>query len=143
MPMNSHIPPRSSSAGFGMFYGTWIIAVLVSQLVRLNFSDEIVYNLGLAFNIVLPVWLIVTMVILFLVVITVWYIQSANKDITISLAFGLLLGGGTSNLLERLLFDGNVADYWHWFGITTVNLADIFIGLGIILIIVKLLLNDK
>lgn len=139
MPTNHHTPSRSDSAGLGVFYGTWIAAVLVSQLVRLNFSGEIVYNSGLAFNIILPTWLIVTVVVLFLVAIAVWYLRLATKDMMASLAFGLLWGGGISNLLERMLLHGRVADYWNWFGVTTINLADIFIGLGIILIVIKIL----
>lgn len=137
--MNHRTSPQSSSAGLGMFYGTWIAAVLVSQLVRLNFSDKIIYNPGLAFNIILPKWLIIAAVALFLILIVVWYFRLAAKDTVISLAFGLLLGGGVSNLFERLLFNGNVADYWGCFGITTINLADIFIFSGIILIVIKFL----
>ena len=62
--------------------------------------------------------------------------------------FSLILGGATGNFYDRLVYSA-VPDFidihynnFHWF---TFNIADIFISLGIIILIIKdlFLKNEK
>ena len=60
--------------------------------------------------------------------------------------FSLILGGGIGNFYDRLIYfavpdfiDFQINDF-HWF---TFNIADIFITIGIILIIIKDLILKK
>ena len=60
--------------------------------------------------------------------------------------FSLILGGAIGNLYDRLIYlavpdfiDFHIKDF-HWF---TFNVADVFITLGIILIIIKDLIFKK
>ncbi len=56
-----------------------------------------------------------------------------------SIALGLLMGGGISNLLDRFVHEG-VVDYIYWhcgFDFAIFNLADVMINLGVILILWK------
>ena len=55
------------------------------------------------------------------------------------LAFGIMLGAGFSNLLDRFLW-GGVVDmfFWHkWFEFAIFNVADVMINLGVALILFK------
>ncbi|MFH0905223.1 MAG: signal peptidase II, partial [bacterium] len=76
--------------------------------------------------------------VIFLVFIVGWFIMLRPKTWLSSLAFGLVAGGGLSNILDRVIFDGRVADYWQLNGLTTFNLADVFITIGLILILQNL-----
>lgn len=54
-----------------------------------------------------------------------------------SLALGLILGGGISNLLDRFLQEG-VVDYVYWhcgFDFAIFNFADVMIDLGVVIIL--------
>lgn len=141
--MDNSTPQKPSIVGTWWLLGVGILSLVLSQVVRIFFANMVVYNPGLAFGIAAPDWLIVPVVIIFLIVILVWYCRNQKQDVYTASAFGMILGGGTSNLIERFLFDGRVADYWNLFGISTINLADIFVGLGIILIIVKILHSGR
>lgn len=58
-----------------------------------------------------------------------------------TLAFGLIFGGGCSNILDRFLHSG-VVDYiaWHkWFNFAVFNFADVMIDLGVVLLIWKMI----
>ena len=55
------------------------------------------------------------------------------------LAFGIMLGAGFSNLLDRFLW-GGVVDmfFWHkWFEFAIFNVADVMINLSVALILFK------
>lgn len=61
------------------------------------------------------------------------------------IAFGLILGAGVSNLLDRFIHKG-VVDYvfWHkWFEFAVFNFADVMIDFGIVIILFKQFLNYK
>ncbi|OCR85119.1 signal peptidase II [Campylobacter fetus] len=60
-------------------------------------------------------------------------------------AFGLLLGGGCSNILDRFVH-GGVVDYifWHkWFNFAVFNFADMMIDLAILIILVQSFMHRK
>ncbi|HDZ5339640.1 TPA: lipoprotein signal peptidase [Campylobacter fetus] len=60
-------------------------------------------------------------------------------------AFGLLLGGGCSNILDRFVH-GGVVDYifWHkWFNFAVFNFADMMIDLAILIILIQSFMHRK
>lgn len=113
----------------------WLAALFtlaVSQLARWFFAKSSTLNIGLAFNIILPTTVVFGVMIIFLGMM-LWLFYSQKKFGTSwSLALGLIVGGGASNLLDRLFFSGGVADYWHLGSLSFINLADVAITVGII-----------
>jgi len=86
----------------------------------------------------------ISMLIFFVIVFLIYLINSANC--VEKILFSLILGGAFGNFYDRLIYfavpdfiDFHINDF-HWF---TFNIADIFITIGIILIIVKDLILDK
>ena len=62
-----------------------------------------------------------------------------------ALAFGILLGAGSSNLYDRFIH-GGVVDYifWHkWFEFAVFNFADVMIDLAVVLILWKTFKTPK
>ncbi len=54
-----------------------------------------------------------------------------------------IIAGGFSNLASRIIW-GGVPDYWHLMNLTSFNLADVMIDIGVVMICVhylKLILN--
>jgi len=105
-------------------------------------------NYGLAFSIPLPSnYILYFNILIFLILIILIYflikfIIQDNKVLMIS--FCLLVVGTASNLLDRLKF-GWVIDYFN-FGVGYNNLADIFIVLGLIILVFYLVIprrNDE
>ena len=103
---------------------------------------ELVWNSGIGFgllNLDAGIWYHFISLIIFLVILAIIYFmtQSINLD---KIFFSLVLGGALGNLYDRALYF-SVPDFidihfndFHWF---TFNIADIFISLGIILILLK------
>ncbi|MBK1972040.1 lipoprotein signal peptidase [Campylobacter sp. TTU_617] len=55
------------------------------------------------------------------------------------IAFGIILGAGSSNLFDRFVY-GGVVDmfFWHkWFEFAIFNVADVMINLGVFLILIQ------
>ena len=55
------------------------------------------------------------------------------------IAFGIMLGAGSSNLLDRFIH-GGVVDmfYWHkWFDFAIFNVADVMINVSVFLILMQ------
>ncbi len=62
-----------------------------------------------------------------------------------SLAIGIILGAGCSNLYDRFLY-GGVVDYfyWHrWFDFAVFNFADVMINFGVVIILYITLKSKK
>ena len=98
----------------------------------LNFDNDLIYNS-------------ITLLII-LISLTILYLAFKNRNYT-GYFFAMILGGSLGNLFDRIKFsavpdfiDIHIGNY-HWF---IFNVADIFITLGIIcLIIVEFILNNK
>ena len=106
----------------------------------LNF--ELIWNTGIGFGLLSQnanlyyhlISLLILAVIFFLIYLTF------KADFLEKILFSLILGGALGNFYDRLIFfavpdfiDIHINDF-HWF---TFNIADIFITLGIFLIIIK------
>ena len=110
---------------------------------------ELLWNTGIGFGMFSQnanVYYHSITLLIFFVIVFLSYLTSKSHFLD-KIFFSLILGGALGNLYDRLLYfavpdfiDFHINDY-HWF---TFNIADIFITIGIILIISKdLILNKK
>ena len=113
----------------------------------LNF--ELVWNTGIGFGLFSQnanIYYHLISLLIFSVIIFLIYLMTKSFFLE-KILFSLILGGAIGNLYDRLIYFA-VPDFidfhinnFHWF---TFNIADIFITLGIILIITKdLILKEK
>ena len=103
---------------------------------------ELVWNTGIGFGLFnleagLLYHLISTLILIVLLIILYFILVSSDFD---KYLYSLVFGGAAGNIFDRLNYfavpdfiDFHINNY-HWF---TFNIADIFISLGIILIILK------
>ena len=112
----------------------------------LNF--ELVWNTGIGFGLFSQnaniYYHLTSLLILTVIVFLIYLIVKA--DFTEKILYSLILGGAVGNLYDRLIYFA-VPDFidfhinnFHWF---TFNIADIFITIGIILIITKDIIKKK
>jgi signal peptidase II len=112
----------------------------------LNF--ELVWNTGIGFGLFSQnanIYYHLISLLIFSVIIFLIYLMTKSFFLE-KILFSLILGGAIGNLYDRLIYFA-VPDFidfhinnFHWF---TFNIADIFITLGIILIIVQDLIFKK
>ena len=112
----------------------------------LNF--DLVWNTGIAFGLFSQnanIYYYLTTLLIFLVIIFLVYLITRSSFLE-KILFSLILGGAIGNFYDRLIYlavpdfiDFHINDF-HWF---TFNIADIFITLGIILIIIKDIIFKK
>ncbi len=101
-----------------------------------NFGIAQFQNSGIAFGFPMP------KVIMYLVIFLVLYFllqkfQQELKNMNFLILFSLMLviAGAFSNLIDRI-YRGFVVDYIHLFNLSVLNLADFYIIIGIIIMIV-------
>lgn len=116
-----------------------------SKVFESEFIDIIlVFNKGVAFSFLSAVganlkWIILAMLVLMLLIV----LKSDELFAENFLAFGLIIGSGFSNLIDRFTREG-VVDYifWHYkFNFAVFNLADSVINVAIAWIILKYILK--
>jgi|TARA_B110000967_G_C18755698_1_gene495194 signal peptidase II len=106
----------------------------------LNF--DLVWNTGISFGLFSQnanIYYHIISILIFLVIVFLSYLISKAKIID-KILYSLILGGGLGNFYDRLVYfavpdfiDVHINEF-HWF---TFNIADIFITIGIIILIVK------
>ncbi len=114
-----------------------IVRFLVSDLPIFGkfFTLHYTENPGIAFGINLPIWLLTFGGITLLCVLT--YLASKEFDLThpfAKISLALIIGGGLGNLIDRFA-RGFVVDFisvWQW---PVFNVADIFVTVGVLLIV--------
>jgi len=93
-------------------------------------------NEGIAFGISFPKILLIIFIIILLVLVYYLGKKELNLNKTLSqISISLIIAGGFSNLIDRLVH-GFVIDFisiWIW---PTFNIADIYITVGVLLILV-------
>lgn len=109
-------------------------------------SIALVFNTGVAFSFLTWVgeWLKFIQIVFIAITIIMLYTQKKLFS-EHYIAFGLMLAGGTSNVLDRFVY-GGVVDYiyWHYlFDFPIFNFADIIIDCGIALFILRMLLIGR
>ena len=112
----------------------------------LNF--ELIWNTGIGFGLFSTdpnLFYNLTSLFIFLVVLFLFYLMFRSNFFD-KICFSIVLGGALGNLYDRIVYfavpdfiDFHVGDF-HWF---TFNIADIFITVGIILLIIKDLFFKK
>lgn len=112
-----------------------------------EFIDLIlVYNKGVAFSMFSFLGENLKYIQLALIAVLLGYLFGQKELLrSHSTAFGLLLGGGCSNILDRFVH-GGVVDYifWHkWFNFAVFNFADMMIDLAIVIILIQSFLYRK
>ncbi len=111
-----------------------LILIFLDQLTK-YYSGTPVKNTGIAFGI--PVQLVGIILMNILLLILLLYFAKKELNLNSKLAqylLALIFAGGISNLIDRL-YHGYVIDFisiWKW---PTFNFADIYITLGILLLI--------
>lgn len=124
--------------------------LIVSNRLRLDealhvlgpFSIHHVQNSGIAFGLFASATVVVTALTALAVGwMLVFFARSGARHPVLPVALGLLIGGSTSNLIDRIRL-GHVTDfldlrYWPAF-----NLADSFIVVGVAILFVALLLGE-
>ena len=108
---------------------------------------QLIFNPGAAFGIPLPplMFPLVTLVLLVAVVRSL----PAGPAPLLVLAQGLILGGALGNVIDRVvradagLFSGKVVDFVAWGGFARFNVADAAITVGVVLIVLALLLEER
>jgi signal peptidase II len=119
-----------------------------SLFVNDFFNLELVWNTGVGFGLFSQnanmYYHLISLLILSVIVFLIYLVSKAI--FVEKILFSLILGGAIGNLYDRLIYfavpdfiDFHIKDF-HWF---TFNIADIFITLGIILIIIQDLLLKK
>ena len=121
-----------------------IIKSFVEEIFYLNkfMNLDLVWNIGIGFGLLsydsLLAYNLITSLI-GLVVITLFYFMVISDNLD-KLIFSIIIGGALGNLYDRLLYNA-VPDFidlhyntFHWF---TFNVADMFITLGVIIMVLK------
>lgn len=102
------------------------------------FAFERFHNLGIAFGIPIPLWIVVPLTLLFLTALSIWV-----KKINISaakLAFFMIFVGALSNAFDRVTY-GYTIDYLRIID-AIINIADILVVAGITLLVSKQVSKD-
>jgi signal peptidase II len=100
-------------------------------------------NTGIAFGLFQEhLGIIIAVNIIFLV--GVWLLRAHffSKSKLQTLALWFILAGGTGNCFDRIT-KGYVVDFIHWGPIPTFNVADIWVNIGIALLLLHLFLDDR
>jgi len=67
--------------------------------------------------------------------------KKKDKNYFVILPLGMVVAGGVSNLIDRMLW-GSVMDFIPFFDLWTFNIADFSISVGVILLLVNKLIYD-
>ena len=122
----------------------FIIKNFVEEIFYFNkfMNLDLVWNTGIGFGLLSYDSLLVynlTTALIGLVVITLFYFMVISDNLN-KLIFSIIIGGALGNLYDRLLYNA-VPDFidlhyntFHWF---TFNVADIFITLGVIIMVLR------
>ncbi len=100
------------------------------------------FNPGVAFGFQAPLAVTVILGVLIVIVATIFLLYLNNKSLTASLAF--VWAGGMGNLIDRMFHNGKVVDFLLWqitSPHTIFNIADVFVILGIILLILSIIIE--
>lgn len=129
-----------------------IIKIIVSSLMHLYDSINVINNFlsityvrnnGAAWSILSGNrWLLITISVVALIFIYLYFIKGKNLTKLEIISYGLLIGGTLGNLFDRVIY-GYVIDYLDFriftYNFPVFNLADICIVIGITLICISLI----
>ncbi|MDB9777008.1 signal peptidase II [Alphaproteobacteria bacterium] len=119
-----------------------------SLYVNNLFSLTFIVNYGFAFGFLNNPELnqIIVVIIISIVIFYIGSLMLVNKSKSISLSFAVIIAGAIGNLVDRIIrgyvvdfLDFNIANY-HW---PAFNLADSYISIGFIVIMINILKGKK
>jgi signal peptidase II len=113
------------SIGFGSFLSS----------LRPLLAFQIFPNYNFAFSLRLPHFLIYVIYAALLAALLFWFWKQRNKSPHLKLGMALVIAGALSNIFDRLAL-GYVRDFIYIFWGNIFNFADVFILIGIILLLV-------
>tara|TARA_Y100000996_G_C22228137_1_gene522476 strand:+ start:137 stop:589 length:453 start_codon:yes stop_codon:yes gene_type:complete len=123
--------------------------LVLNQIVELNQFLDLVYvqNYGVSFGLLSGVvshWILI--IIGLLIVLVIFYLMTISKKKLEKLAYFVIIIGAISNILDRII-NTYVVDFisfhyknYYW---PAFNLADIYITIGIIMIIVCIFIKSE
>lgn len=92
-------------------------------------------NIGVAFNLPLPNWLVVLITPVIIFGMIAFFLKKKNNNLLNNPGTALIILGAFSNYIDRIMFDITV-DYIRIFT-SVINLADVMIVTGVILLILE------
>ena len=102
---------------------------------------KVFYNKNIAFNIYLEKGVFYFLFsLIFAILIYCLIISFKKKRISLIFSFSFILVGALSNLIDRFFYDA-IIDYWQ-IPFTIFNLADLYILLGILMLLVSIWRKD-
>lgn len=107
------------------------------------FDIGLVFNPGISYGLLdsLPPWGIAVLVAAALTALLVWWWRATSSLVRAGLA--VCIGGAASNALDRVIYGGQVADFFHFhvgdWSFYIFNVADAAITLGVGLLLLDLL----
>jgi len=143
------------------FFGKefWLIVFLVVGIVLLDriskeivwnvWREQIVWNNGVSLGFLATSDLfrkIILQIVICLAVLGFLYwlvseFKKKDKNYFVILPLGMVVAGGVSNLIDRMLW-GSVMDFIPFFGLWTFNIADFSISVGVVLLLANKLIYD-
>ena len=118
--------------------------LFINNYLNLN----LVFNTGIGFGLLslnYGIYYNMLTIFIFLIILILIYLMFKSKT-SEKIFFSFIIGGAIGNLYDRIIYkavpdfiDFHIKDF-HWF---TFNIADIFISLGIIFMIINELLYNK
>ena len=118
--------------------------MLINNYLNLN----LVFNTGIGFGLFslnTGVYYNMLSMLIFLIILVLVYLMFQSKT-SEKIFFSFIIGGAIGNLYDRIIYkavpdfiDFHIKDF-HWF---TFNIADIFISLGIIFMILNEIIYNK
>jgi len=100
----------------------------------LPFGKDFYTNQGIFFGLIMPLGVIIIISVIILAIVIYYLILAINKaDFYQIIAWGLICIGGLSNLYDRIVYNF-VIDWWIMPWQAIINLADIYIATGILLL---------
>ncbi|MBW0274457.1 signal peptidase II [Nocardia sp. MH4] len=131
-------------AGIDLAVKAWAQSALVGAPIEAGPVDlRLAFNPGAAFSIAAdaPSWVMLTITTLITAVVALggWFVAPRANLLT-RLSLAAILGGAAANVIDRVP-DGLVTDYLHTGWWPTFNLADSFIVLGALALVVTTLIG--
>jgi len=143
------------------FFGKefWLTVFLVAGIVLVDrtskeivwsgFREQIVWNNGISLGFLATNDLFSKIILQIVICLAVfgflyWLVsefKKKDKNYFVILPLGMVVAGGVSNLIDRMLW-GSVMDFIPFFGLWTFNIADFSISVGVILLLINKLAYD-
>ena len=128
-----------------------VLSILSAQVADLWLSDRIsligsfagleyYLNPGIAWGIRLPSGL--QEVLIGCALLAVAYLAKSAKDPRSQVAYGVIIGGGAANIVDRLI-DGYVTDFFQIGSFPIFNVADSFVTIGVAILFIEVLFKRK